>query len=362
MALALTKLFSQFKVSSPSHPNRVVGIDFGSSSLKVAEIELRDEVLTLSTYGELQLGPYAGVGLGSGVKLNSEKSVEAIVDILRESGVDTKNSVFALPLAGSFVTVMSLPFNKEEDVSTRVPVEARKYIPVPLTDVTLEWTELPYLGTGEQLTRDILLVAIQNDALSVMRETLKAVQLIDQPLEIELFSTLRAATRQGDTSIAVIDMGASMCKLYVAENGYLRKIHRIPTGGIMATEAIAKVANISFEEAENRKRNYIAQQSVEIDIKPIVTNVFDRPFQEFKRVISMHEARSGTHIDRVVLTGGSSLFHDFSSYAGYVLDREVVLGNPFTKVAYPAFMEDKLKEIGPIFATAVGAALRTFEL
>jgi cell division ATPase FtsA len=76
----------------------------------------------------------------------------------------------------------------------------------------------------------------------------------------------------------------------------------------------------------------------------------------------MHEARSGTHIDRVVLTGGSSLFHDFSSYAGYVLDREVVLGNPFTKVAYPAFMEDKLKEIGPIFATAVGAALRTFEL
>jgi type IV pilus assembly protein PilM len=362
MALALTKLFSKFTVSTPSHPNKVVGIDFGSSSLKVAEIELRDDVLTLSTYGELQLGPYAGATLGSGVKLDSEKSVEAIVDILRESGVESKSSVFALPLAGSFVTVMSLPFNKDENIATRVPVEARKYIPVPLTDVTLEWTELPYLGEGEQLTRDILLVAIQNDTLGVMRETLKAVQLVDQPLEIELFSTLRAAARQGDTSLAVIDMGASMCKLYISDNGYLRKIHRIPIGGITATETIAKTANITFEEAENRKRNYMAQQNTEIDIKPIVTSVFDRPFQEFKRVISMHETRTGTHINRVVLTGGSALFHDFSSYASYVLDREATLGNPFTKVAYPAFMEDKLKEIGPIFATAVGAALRTFEL
>jgi Tfp pilus assembly PilM family ATPase len=39
----------------------------------------------------------------------------------------------------------------------------------------------------------------------------------------------------------------------------------------------------------------------------------------------------------------------------------VILANPFSKVAYPAFMEDIMDEIGPSFTVALGAALRSFE-
>lgn len=43
------------------------------------------------------------------------------------------------------------------------------------------------------------------------------------------------------------------------------------------------------------------------------------------------------------------------------LGREILLANPFSKVAYPAFMEDNMKNIGPSFTVALGAALRVFE-
>jgi type IV pilus assembly protein PilM len=361
MVFGLKNIFTSLKGNTTIRPTKVVGIDFGSSSVKVVEINLREDVLALSTYGELQLGPYAESGLGSAVKLPVEKRIQALVDIMRESGVDTKDGVMALPLSDSFVTVMSLTAKKEENISTRVPVEARKYIPVPLNDIKLEWSEIPQGENEQALTREVLLAAIQNEAFADMKTLLNAVQMATQPFEIELFSTLRATTRDTDESIAVIDVGAQMSKLYIAQEGFLRRIHRVRAGGMHATEALAKDLGISFEDAENKKRNYTANGKDSVEIKKVMSNAFDRPFQEFKRVIMQHEARTGKPITRVVLTGGSALFYDFASYASYMLDRETELTNPFSKVAYPAFMEDQLKSIGPIFATAVGAALRTFE-
>lgn len=365
MNLDFKSIFSTLKKAPSLQSTKVVGIDFGSSSVKVVEIESREGVLTLTTYGELQLAPYGdGQNLGSAVKLLLQKRVEAVVDVIRESGVTAKNAVLALPLSDSFVTVISLPANATEDISPRVTVEARKYIPVPITDVTLEWSEIPQTtkDAAPVLTREVLLVAIQNTALGDMRSILDSIAMVSKPSEIELFSTLRALTTTTDTSLAVIDVGAQTSKLYVAEAGFLHRIHRVYSGGSAATTAIAAALKISFEDAENIKRNYTPVSEQAPVIKKSMTDTFERTLQEFKRVIAQHEARTGVPIARVTLTGGSSLFPEFGALASYALDREVTVSNPFTKIAYPAFMEDTLKEISPVFAVALGAALRQFEV
>lgn len=359
MAFDLKNLFSSLK-SMDVRPTKVVGMDFGASSVKVVEIEFRDDVLALSTYGELQTGPYAQTGMGSVTKLPVSKSVEALVDIMREAGVEAKHGVLALPLADSFVTVMSLSAKKNEDISSRVPVEARKYIPVPLTDVTLEWTEVS-TGDNDSLAREILLAAIQNEALTDMRSLMETVQMASESMEIELFSTLRALTRETDTTLAVIDIGAHMSKLYITENGSLKRIHRVRAGGAHATESISKQLDLSFEDAENLKRNYTPDHPSAAQVMQSVQSVCERPFQEFKRVIDQYETRIGAPVGRVVLTGGGSLFYDMKTFASYMLDHQVEFAEPFDKVAYPAFMEDVLTQLGPVFAPALGAALRAFE-
>jgi len=362
MAFGLEKVFSVLKQNTTPAPTKVVGIDFGAASIKVVEIEQRKNALALSSYGELQLGPYAEAELGRPVDLEKPKQIEALVDVLRESNIKAKDGVMALPLASSFVTVMSMPAQANEDISPRVRVEARKYIPVPIADVTLDWTELKQLGEAKTNVREVLIAAIQNESLGDMKDLMSAVQMTSQPSEIELFGAIRGITKESDQTVAVIDLGAKTSKLYVAESGLLRRIHRVHSGGVHATEKLAEMQSVSFSEAEYIKRNFDAHSSDAKAVKSAVVTTFERPMQEFRRALEQFEARNAESVSRIVLIGGSAAFAELPQFASYMFDREVVRGNPFTKVAYPAFMENTLTEIAPVFSVALGSALRPFEV
>lgn len=362
MAFSFKNVLSSLGQKTSGTPTKVVGIDFGASSVKVVEVEQREDALALTSYGELQLGPYAEMEMGKPTQLEQPKKIEALVDVLRESNIEAKSGVLALPLSFSFVTVIKLKADANEDIGSRVRVEARKYIPVPITDVTLDWTEISSHQDNDNGQREVLVAAIQNDAFANMNELMRAVNMASQPSEIELFSSIRAVTKTTDEAVAIIDLGARTSKMYLSEKGMLRKIHRAHAGGTHATEKIASVMDVSFSEAENFKRNYQENSEHATDIKKAFVTSFERAFQEFKRVLEQHEMQSGTKVTRIVLCGGSASFVDMPNFASYMFDREVKRANPFTKVAFPAFMEDTLAEIAPTFAVALGSALRPFEV
>ncbi len=126
------KRFSEFFTSlsqTDSMFGAVVGVDIGSSSIKVVQVEQKRGTLTLSTYGELQLGPYADKALGQAVVLQPNDEQAALVDVIRESGVVAKDAVFAMPLSSSFVTNVSIDAAADADLAAMVRVEARKVIP-----------------------------------------------------------------------------------------------------------------------------------------------------------------------------------------------------------------------------------------
>lgn len=361
MAFSLKNIFSALTSNTTSSPKRVVGIDFGSSSVKVVEVELTENALTLTSYGELQLGPYADSDLGRPTVLEAPKRIEALVDVLRESNIKAKDGVLALQLSTSFVTVMSLAAKVDEDIAPRVRVEARKYIPVPITDVTLDWAELSQLGEADTNVREVLIAAIHNEALAASNALMQSVQMVSQPSEIELFAAIRAITKPSDDAIAVLDLGAQTSKMYVSENGSLRRIHRVHVGGVTATERIAEFLSVSFTEAENLKRNYTSSSPKAAEVKKAFVTSYERPMQEFKRVLEQYELRAGKNVSRIVVCGGTAAFEELPRFASYIFDREVVRANPFNKIAYPAFMEDALAEIAPTFTVALGCALRPFE-
>jgi type IV pilus assembly protein PilM len=344
-----------------NQPARVMGIDIGASSIKVIELEQTKQALTLRTYGELQLGPYAEKKLGEAVTLEPKKLTEAVVDVIRESGVQAATGVLSIPLNSSFVTVVPISVKETENLEAKLKIEARKYIPVPLTDVILDWSELRSYGDKSVKIHEVLLAAIERDAFTRYQKLMADVKMSSQPAEIEVFSTIRGLVKPSDTSVAIIDLGAETSKLYVSLNGSLERIHRVYEGGSSATKRVATLLDISFEEAENRKRAYQSDDTKEVDVKKAYMSTVERCFQEFKRVIEQYEARQGTPIKKVILTGGAAAFPGVDIYLSDILNRQVEKATPFDRVAYPAFMEDILKEAGLSFATALGAALRPFE-
>jgi type IV pilus assembly protein PilM len=357
---SLGKLFSSLTTKS-NDTSRVVGVDVGSSSIKVVELQEQNGILNLTTYGELQLGPYADQEVGQSVLLSEKREQQALVDILRESAVKAKNAVFAMPLSSSFVTIVNLTTKSDEDISSRIRVEARKYIPVPIGEVTLDWAEIG-LTDGESGTKhDVLVAAIQNKALSRFKVLMQFVNLKEPPTEIECFSSIRGAYREKEENIAIIDIGAVSTKLYIAKNGLLQRMHRVRAGGAIATKRIASALELSFEDAEIAKRSITKDDKTFRDMQRAHHSCYERAWEEFGLFIKEYEKITSLKLDMIYLSGGGSIFPTTKLSIENALQRKIANVNTFDKVAYPAFMEDIITELGPTFHVALGAALRVYE-
>ncbi len=327
----------------------------------MVEVQERNGILTLTTYGELQLGPYNSQEVGQSVTLDPKKEQQALVDIIRESAVKSTTAVFAMPLASSFVTTINFIAEPKEDISSRVRVEARKYIPVPIGEVAIDWAEIEADAQKVENQRDVLVAAIQNEALNRFRVLMQFVNLKEPPTEIECFSALRGVYKEEEKDIALIDIGAVSTKMYIARQGLLQRMHRVRAGGAIATKRIASTLELSFEEAEILKRGIKKEDKNFHDVKRAHHSCYDRVWQEFTQVIREYEKTLGTKIETVYLTGSGSLFPTTKLVIEETLQKNVVLVNAFNKVAYPAFMEDMITEIAPTFHVALGSALRVFE-
>jgi type IV pilus assembly protein PilM len=359
MAFELSKLTSLLNGGIKHKlPNRaVVGVDIGSSALKIVELSEHKGVPTLTTYGELQLGPYEGVEIGRTTRLPAQKLVEAFVDILRESSASSNEVAIAIPYNASFTTIITLQTTNPEKVTSMIPVEARKYVPVPLNEVTLDWFSVSAKSEGN--TMKVLLSAIHNDAINRYESLAKGASLGLISEEIELFSTIRSVVSQKDTTVAIIDLGAGSTKLYIVHKGVIGKTHSVLFSGVASTDAVAKELNVSFREAEEIKRSHgLRSQGDDTRVQKAMTSVLDRGLREIHRVMHEYERVEEHEIEKVILSGSGALTAGLVVYASDLFARPVVTADPFSKVAYPAFLEDTLKEAGPSFAVAVGAALR----
>lgn len=365
---SLKQIFSSFPSKSDSS-GPVVGIDIGSSSIKVVELKEQKGVVTLSTYGELQLGPYAQKQIGESVTLTAKQEQEALVDVIRESAVQAKRAVFAMPLSSSFVTNVTLDADAAADLAALVRVEARKVIPVSLSEVTLDWAEVETEESAEsakkikepQTKRSVLIAAIQNIALERFKVLMQFVGIIQPPTEIECFSTIRALYNTSDKDMAVIDIGAVSTKLFITKGGLLMRMHRIRAGGALATNRIASILNVDFEEAEIKKQSIQKTDADFADIKRAHDSSYERAFREFSQVLKEYEEKNGITLPMIYLSGGGSMFPGIETLLQESIQKQVIKANPFSKVAFPAFMQDTVKEIGPSFAVALGSALRSFE-
>ena len=91
----------------------VVGVDVGSSAVKVVQLKKKGGKVVLETYGSLSLGPYAGTEAGRGTNLSADKLATAVEDLFREANVTTRDGGIAMPLSSSLISLVSMPALEE---------------------------------------------------------------------------------------------------------------------------------------------------------------------------------------------------------------------------------------------------------
>ncbi|HYF28836.1 MAG TPA: type IV pilus assembly protein PilM [Candidatus Paceibacterota bacterium] len=355
-----SKLFASTKKSKS-----VIGIDVGSSSLKVVQLRRDGGTAILETYGELALGPYSGGEVGTATNLPAAKIAESLKDLLREANVTSTDAGVSIPFSRSLLTLVSLPYRESADEQkTVIELEARKYIPVPVSEVQLDWFILPQpIPEGQQAPQkvDVLLVAVHNDELKLLEQVVNEAQLSATFYEIEIFSTIRSVVDEPVKPVLVLDIGASATKVYVVEHGVVALSHNIPKGGQDVTRTIATAHGMPIAKAEILKKEHGFQGGTDAYDRKTIELVFSRIFEEAKRAMTQYETAAGKAISALILTGGGGVTKELGQYAQTFFSAPVQLADPFSKAEAPAFMQPVLKEIGPEFAVAVGLALRKLE-
>lgn len=354
----------------------MLGIDIGSSSIKIVQLSQKNGHAILDTYGELALGPYAGKSIGEATNLPPDKIIAAIADMLKEKEVNitTRLCGVAIPFASSLMAVIDMPMVSMKQLENMIPIEARKYVPVPISEVALDWYVIPkdksadteqLVETGEQpkpQKLEVLIVALHNDTLIRYKDIVTKNALDASFFEIEIFSTMRSVLEQEMAPVLIIDMGATSTKLFIVERGILRSSHMINRGSQNITDELSKSLGISITDAENLKRESGLFGEVNgIKIKDVVTLTLDYIFSESNRVILAYQKKYNKNVSGVVLIGGGSALKGVVDVAKNNFQTEVVAGNPFSKVVAPAFLEKVLSETGPEFAVAMGIALRRLQ-
>ncbi len=371
----MSNLFDKFfkNISGNKGPS-VVGIDVGSASIKVVQLKRSKGRAVLETYGEIALGPYAETQIGRSTKLPPSKLAVALLDLFREASVSTIDSAISIPMRSSMVSVIKLPRLPEKQMAQMVPIEARKYIPVPISEVSLDWFVIPELESPDDQVKpveggvvpvsDVLVVAIHNDVLNDFSTIVANAKLHTTFFEIEMFSTIRSTIDQSDVrnSVLVFDMGASATKTYIVERGIIKESHNINKGSQDITLNIANALNIPIEHAEKLKRNF-GKNSPEQDqkIEQIIDLVLSPIFGQTNATIVNYGRRFNKVVSKMILVGGGCLLSGFQEKAKAKIGVEIQVAQPFSRAEAPAFLQDILKETGLAFATAFGLALRKLQ-
>ena len=338
----------------------VIGIDIGESAIKNVQWKVVKGIPTLETYGELQLGPYEGVDVGRGTHLTEQKSIEALVDILREAGATGKTATFAISYSSSFTATIDVPTLDPEKIGAMIPVEARKYIPTSLSKVSLDWTLLS-VNEAERVTK-VFLSAIFNEAFTRYTNIVKGAGLSAMGSEIEISSSVRSVIDIKDSRVAVLDFGASSTRMYIVEKGVVMKTHSTLLSSLEITKALEETLKMEFKDAEELKRTVgLLGSKGDPRIQKTTAQALERGLRELHTVLKRYEEADGIQVQKVILTGSGSLLLGLASYLSDMVSRPVVIADPFSKLAYPAFLEDVLTEAGPTFSVAIGVALLAFE-
>jgi len=371
----MSNLLAQLKGLMKKKGGSVLGVELSSSSIKVVQVKRKGGQAVLETYGELALGPYAGIDPGKATRLPEGKMAAALKDLMKEAKVTTNMCGVAIPLSSSLVNVIQMPDFGEKRLKEMIPIEMRKYIPVSISEVVLDWRVIPKSSETESSEEetddkdkknkekvDVLVVAIHKETVNRYQHIIDQAGLDSSFFEIEVFSTIRATLDSQPAATMVIDFGSGTTKIYIVEHRVLRQSHSINRGSQDITLALSRSMGISSQKAEELKYLYgVSQNTQEPNVSDTISLVLDNIFTEAHRVLLNYQKLSRQNVATVILSGGGSGLKGIADVARKVLQTEVIIADPFAKVVAPAFLKEVLSEAGPEFAVSVGVALRKLD-
>lgn len=335
----------------------MVGIDIGSKTIKIVEIERESNRFTLSASGVVG---YSGSPIE---KMIDEKEMSGIAQVIKklhaEAGVSSREVVISIPEPLVFTRTIKFPLLTDSEIASAVKWESEQYIPIPVSEAVIQHTVLQRNETSSPPEVIVLLVAAPRAVVEKYVKVISLAGLTTIAVETELVALTRALAPV-DKTILLVDIGAGSTDIAIAKNSMLSFSRSIPIAGEAFTRAVSQGLGINATQAEEYKKTYgLVEKQLEGKIRGALDPVLRLVVDEIKKAINYYQTEEkGDAPSAIIVSGGTSGMPDIISTFSSLTGMEVLAGTPFSKIGVDIETAKKLAPYAPLYAVAVGLALR----
>jgi type IV pilus assembly protein PilM len=288
----------------------LVGVDIGTSGVKVCQVRESRKGLGLVRLGFVPLGPQVIV---DGQVMDQGAVIEALQRVFSDAKIRQKECAISVSGQAVIIRKITVPMMTEAELNEQIQWEAEQHIPFDIKDVQVDYQVLRRRPEASQM--DLLLVAAKRDQIEDYAQLARNAKLKPVVCDIDSFTVQNlfeySRGLPTDQTIVLINVGASLSSLNIVSNGASAFTREIANGGNVITEEIQRQLGVPFDQAEAYKcggdpsgpsGGMVPQQVVQI-----IEAVTDSIAAEIQRSLDFYMATSGEgEISRIYVTGGTA--------------------------------------------------------
>jgi len=334
-----------------------VGLDIGSSAIKLAELEEAPDGMTLVKFGIAELLSEAIV---DGEIMDRQAVVDTIRNLTETKAI--KNKRVATAVSGRAVIVKKILMDRlsEEDAREAIYWEAEQHVPYDVNDVVLDFQILKTDVGPKQM--QVLLVAAKKEMVNVHAELIKEAGLLPELIDVDAFAVQNALEANYDFTpedvVTFVNIGAERTNVSIVKDGIPHFTKDLSLGGHTVAEALQREYGLSHDEALKALKGesegtYNIPQFVQVACDDLVVTL-DRALAYLK---TSNEAEGLT---KIFISGGGSHLQGLKELLANKFNVPTEIANPVSRLNCDSSLfeaGDPSKE-APVLTVAIGLALR----
>jgi type IV pilus assembly protein PilM len=331
------------------------GVDIGSGGIRLMQLKKGGGQPGLMTYGHVELP--AGVS-ASDSPVDIAKVAAALKQLVKDAKVSAKYAVAGVPSSKVFASVISTPKLSHQELGKAIALQADQYIPMDTKDVKLDWV---VIGPGKtDREQEVLVVAAPNTVtekyLSIFEQA--GVELI--ALEPNAVALARAVVPASDLAVITLDIGSVATDITIVHSNMPKLVRSANIGGNTFVRAVAQ--NLGLDEAQAMQFTQkfgLTQTKLEGQVYQAIKPSLDQLVGEIDKSVKFFAGQyPEIKLEKIILTGGTTNLPELPTYLSTATGLPLEIANAWTKITYPAQMQDQLMQLSSEYGVAAGLAER----
>lgn len=229
-----------------------IGVDFGTDSLRMAQVEMVD--------GDFKLIAAASADVPSHIRNEPSARLDFFAETTREllmtGNFRGRRAVLALPAASMFVQHLRMAPMDDEDMKKALPFEAAGKLPIDPSFAVMRHVVAGEVYQEQEAKREVVLMAASRDLVNQLLATAARARLdvvgmnVEPKALIDCFSHVYRRKSDVNLTSCFVDIGAAASRAVIARGSQILFARVIPVGGDHFNRAVSSAMKIGLDDAK----------------------------------------------------------------------------------------------------------------